>query len=135
MPATRNDIEPLPRGRHRVWHGDGVLVEGASDPEAAACRVLAARSITGPAEMFTLGGTVPRMRITSIEAMGGLTFVDDESGLRCRKRRPFFARVAQDGDEGLEGTQGPVEASRLCTQAIDEHSREIVAPVVGEVAR
>ena len=86
--VTRLELESVGI-RWRVWHLGKVLIEATRDPEPAACRALLELGITGRAETYGLGGTVPRLRF-DIETLAELS-TEDAGTPRFRKYQSFWS--------------------------------------------
>jgi hypothetical protein len=74
-----------------------VICTSTLTPFLDACRVLQARGLSGPAEMWDAVRPYPRMKST-IEAAAKLTVTDVGYGPTFRKWRPRSAQEGQDGD-------------------------------------
>ena len=74
--------------RYRVTYLGKTLVESARDPEFEACRVLLAKGVTGTLLTYTLGSSVPRMRVDIAMGAQLMTIDNVADGPRISRYRP-----------------------------------------------
>jgi hypothetical protein len=94
------------------FEGEPIL-SGSSEPFLEACRILKARGLSGPVELWDETRPFPRMRST-IEAAAWLTVEEGDGRPRFRRWRPNpRARVggeAVEGEIALPGTHAALDA-------------------------
>jgi len=101
MTVHRINISVVKAGKRGLLYdaeyGGEVICSSSLTPFLDRCRVLQARGLSGPVEMWDMVRPYPRMRST-VEAAAKLTVTDAGYGPVFRKWRPRSAQGGQDGD-------------------------------------
>ena len=75
--------------RYHLMLGDQVIVQNSLQPLLDGCRTLKALGLTGPVELWSVGGTYPRM-LSTVQSGAKLSVTEGErSGPRFVAWKPF----------------------------------------------